>query len=269
MLGLIAGLMLDVYYANAMLLLVLGVEWLGQLRTPATGERSAKIRALLTGPIVMASTVAVLMIPTFISRWIVYGGPFQSGYIPLSRWYWRSPMFVSVLFSANHGLLSWTPLVGIAFLGILWLSISSPKFGVPLLAASIAFYCFISVYPDWAGISSYGNRFFISLTPVFILGLAYVLQRLARLIQAPRVVQAVYAAALGCFVLWNLGMIYQWGTHLIPSRGPISFREASYNQFYVVPRQISSQMRSYLFRRSELMQQIEKRDVEQQKQEEE
>ena len=37
-------------------------------------------------------------------------------------------------------------------------------------------------------------------------------------------------------MLWNLGLIFQWGTHLIPARGPISFREAAYNQFAVVPR---------------------------------
>ena len=68
---------------------------------------------------------------------------------------------------------------------------------------------------------------------------------------------------LGCFVLWNLGMIYQWGAHLVPVRGPISFREAAYNQFYEVPRQLSGHLRSYVFRRSDLMRQIEQRDIEQ------
>jgi hypothetical protein len=64
-------------------------------------------------------------------------------------------------------------------------------------------------------------------------------------------------------VLWNLGLIYQWGAHLVPARGPISFRKAAHNQFSVVPTQISSQLRSYLFRRSDMMRQIEQRDLEQ------
>ena len=64
-------------------------------------------------------------------------------------------------------------------------------------------------------------------------------------------------------MLWNPGLIYQWGAHLVPARGPISFREATHNQFFVVPVQISSQLRSYLFRRGDMMRQIEQRDLEQ------
>jgi hypothetical protein len=58
-----------------------------------------------------------------------------------------------------------------------------------------------------------------------------------------------------------MGLIYQWGTHLIPPRGPISFRDAAYNQFAVVPRKLSGQLQIYLFRRSDLMKQIEKEDT--------
>ena len=127
----------------------------------------------------------------------------------------------------------------------------------------VAFYLFISFYPDWAGISSYGNRFFVSLTPLFVLGLAYLLERVAAYFSQPRTALAVCSGVLACFVLWNLGLIYQWGTHLVPARGPISFRQVTYNQFYVVPGQLTSHLRSYFFRRSDLMRQIEQRDVEQ------
>jgi len=60
-------------------------------------------------------------------------------------------------------------------------------------------------------------------------------------------------------------MMYQWGAHLIPARVPISFRHAAYNQFFVVPEQIASEVRFYLFHRSNLMRQIEQRDIEQMK----
>src|SRR5262249_62157267 len=98
----------------------------------------------------------------------------------------RSPAFLRVLFSSNHGLLSWTPIVAFALVGLLLLSIRLPRVGVPFLAAVLAFYLFISVFPNWAGISSYGNRFFISVTPLFILGLAYLLERLATRFERPR-----------------------------------------------------------------------------------
>src|SRR5438477_478734 len=64
-------------------------------------------------------------------------------------------------------------------------------------------------------------------------------------------------------VAWNAGFIFQWGAHLIPARGPVSFSEVARNQFFVVPRQLSAQLRAYLFRRKALMQQIEDRDIQQ------
>ncbi len=96
---------------------------------------------------------------------------------PFVDFLWKSPVFLSVLFSANHGLLSWTPILALSILGVFLFARSFPRVGVPFLAALVAFYLFISFYPDWAGISSFGNRFFLSLTPLFVLGLACVLER--------------------------------------------------------------------------------------------
>jgi len=67
---------------------------------------------------------------------------------------------------------------------------------------------------------------------------------------------------MGLFILWNFGLMIQWGSHLIPARGPISFSEATRNQFFAVPQQLSADLGRYLFKRKALMQQIERRDVE-------
>jgi hypothetical protein len=264
-LGVIVGLMLDVYYANLMVVSVLVVEAAAQYLEIYRSGRSlaSSFLTLFTRHLLFSCVVCAAMLPTFLSRWIVYGGPFKTGYLSVRDFLWRSPVFLDVLFSSNHGLLSWTPLAAFAILGLLFFAIRSPKIGVPFFSALVAFYLFISYYPDWAGISSYGNRFFISLTPLFILGLAYLLERMGTLFERPRTALAVSAGILACFVLWNLGLIYQWGAQLVPARGPISFREATHNQFFVVPVQISSQVRSYLFRRSDMMRQIEERDLKQ------
>jgi hypothetical protein len=257
--------MLDVYYANLMVVSVLAVEAAGQyariLRSGHSSSPSSLV--LLRRHLLFGLVVFLVMVPTFISRWIVYGGPFETGYVSIRDFLWRSPVFFSVLFSSNHGLLSWTPLLGFAILGLLLFTVRMPKAGIPFLTAMVAFYVFIAFYPDWAGISSYGNRFFVSLTPLFILGLAYLLERIATRFERPRAALADSTGILTCFVLWNLGLIYQWGAHLVPARGPISFREAVHNQFFVVPAQIGSQLRSYLFHRSDVMRQIEQRDLEQ------
>jgi Dolichyl-phosphate-mannose-protein mannosyltransferase len=268
-LGLITGLMLNVYYPNLMIVAVVLAEAIWQYWeywrvTPEPD--GAGIRTLLSRQILFGAVVFVCLLPTFASRWIVYGGPFKTGYLPIRDFLWRSPVFLKVLFSANHGLLSWTPVLVLSLLGLFLFVRRSPRVGIPFLAATVAFYLFISIYPDWAGISSFGNRFFISLSALFILGLAICLERVAGRFRSQRAAALACSAVLACFALWNLGMIYQWGTHLIPARGPISFSQAAVNQFQVVPRQISWQLRSYFSRRGDLMRQIEQKDIEQMKQ---
>ena len=60
-----------------------------------------------------------------------------------------------------------------------------------------------------------------------------------------------------------MGLIFQWGSHLIPARGPVAFSEVAHNQIFVVPRQLSADLRRYIFKRKGLMQQIEQRDIQQ------
>jgi hypothetical protein len=151
----------------------------------------------------------------------------------------------------------------LAFIGLLMAPRAAREITFYLGACSLAFYYVIASYPYWDGLSSFGNRFFVSLTPIFVFGLASFLNRFANLFSNLRVARLACGALVGCFIFWNFGLIYQWGTHLIPVRGSISFREAAYNEFHVVPSQVASHLRSYFFRRNDLMQQIEQRDIEQ------
>jgi len=87
------------------------------------------------------------------------------------------------------------------------------------------FNLFISCYPDWAGISSYGNRFFVSLSPLFILGLAVFFDRAAQLFRSQRAALSAAITPLAVTTLWNAGVIFQWGS------GPVSFSEMAYTNF--------------------------------------
>jgi hypothetical protein len=265
LLGALAGLMLDVYYANVMLFLILPFE---AVRDYAAAFRKATpstptIAQLLARHAAFAVTLLICMLPTFIAHRIIYGSSLETGYIPISHWSWSSPHLFSVLFSSNHGLISWTPILLFAVIGLVAFWRSVPRVGGAFLLAALGFYYFIASYPDWAGISSYGNRFFVSLTPLFILGLAVFLDRFTRIFRRRRAALAAVCVFLACFVFWNAGLIFQWGTHLIPARGPISFPQMIRDQFLVVPAQITAQLENYLFRRRALMKQIEERDLEQ------
>jgi hypothetical protein len=159
--------------------------------------------------------------------------------------------------------LVWTPILLFAWIGLFLFWRREPEVGGPFLAAALAFYIFIACYPDWAGISSFGNRFFVSLTPLFVIGLSVFLQTAARLFWSQRAAFTAASASAACFILWNMAFIFQWGTHLVPARGPISWREMVHNQFYAVPRMASAQLEKYFFHRRDLMRQIEQRDVQQ------
>jgi hypothetical protein len=263
-LGLIAGLMMNVYYPNALLLGLLVPEAITGYRARwSAAARWPSIARELTRHFLFCAVVLCTLLPTFLTRYYVYGGFFETGYIPITRWAWRSPWLLALLFSANHGLFSWTPILLVSAIGLILFWRRVPAVGVSVLCVLAAFYYFMASYPDWPGISSYGNRFFVSLTVFFVLGLAVALHEAASHFRSQRMAQGCAAAVLGAFVLWNLGFIFQWGSHLIPARGPVSWSAVVHNQFYVVPRQFASQLESYLFRRKDTLHQIEKLDIEQ------
>jgi hypothetical protein len=269
LLAAIAGLMLNVYYPNAIVLVVLVIEALRQYlaafhpNAPSASSSRPRVSDLLLRHFLFAVVLLICMLPTFITRLLIYGSPFESGYISLRNWNWFSPVFFRVLFSSNHGLLSWTPILLLAILGLFIFWRREPRVGAPFLAVFLAFYLFVSSYPDWAGISSYGNRFFVSLTPLFILGLAVFLDRVAAFFRSCKAALAAACTVLALFVLWNAGLIFQWGSHLVPARGPISFSGMIHNQFFVVPRQLTTELQKYLFKRKTFMKQIEERDLQQ------
>lgn len=237
-LGLAGSLMVDMYYPNAILLfapaldLVMdGSKTTARLQRPPLKESSLLVTGLATG-----------YLPTLIIRRIIYGSPFATGYYLPNAWHWSSPALVKVLFSSDHGLFSWTPIVLIAFLGILPLIRRDREMGIVFLVCSLAYYYVIAAYPDWDGVSSFGNRFFVSLTPIMVLGLAALGNAFERAWRDRRgAIMRAWALA-GLLIIWNLGFIYQWKNHLISTRGEISWQAMVYNQFRVVPQDVASSL---------------------------
>lgn len=110
----------------------------------------------------------------------------------------------------------------------------------------------IGCYQDWHGVESLGNRSFVSLTPSFLLGLAALFDRLSQVWNLRRAT-IVAAICVYIFRMWNFGMMYQWGVHLIPASGPIA----------VGPESAIRNIENYPTRRGRLMQRIEDEDIKQ------
>jgi hypothetical protein len=262
LLGALSGFIVDVYYPNGTLLVIPLLEgvvgyWDG-FKSPSYAG-AAMARLFLRHWFYLGAFVVALL-PTLITRQIIFGSPLHTGYPAVGDWAWKSPALWNVLFSSDHGVLSWTPILILALIGLLLFRRADKAFATYSFIAFLAFYVVISVHPNWDGMSSFGNRFFVSLTPLFILGLAAFFDWVARTSQEHRA--AIVATIVTAFlIVWNLGLVFQWGVHLIPARGPISWRDAAYNQVAVVPVKVGRTLANYLTQRRQLMRHIEEEDV--------
>jgi len=259
-LGSIAGLMMDVYYISGVLLIVPLMESLAGYWDRLKAGEIERAAQLFISNVIFVMAILVTFLPTLITKKIIYGGYFNFGYT--ERWFWKSPALLKVCFSAEHGLFSWTPILLLSVAGLFLLRKYDRDLAFFLTGGFLFYLYAIGCYENWAGISSFGNRFFISLTPLFVLGLASFFGWIASKWSERQAATFAWSVT-ALFVVWNLGLIFQWGTHLIPSRGPISWREATHNQYAVVPEQVTRTLKSYLVRRKELMNHIEQQDMKQ------
>jgi hypothetical protein len=258
-LGAIAGLMMDVYYPNALLLLLPLFESLVSYWKTIIGSGQKKsIGPLFLKNVIFAGVALAAFLPTLVTKRIIYGSYLNFGYI--EHWSWDSPALLKVCFSSDHGLFSWTPILLPSVIGLFLFRRHDRILALYSLCAFAAFVYVIGCYQDWDGLSSFGNRFFVSLTVLFVLGFAALCDWVAQIWEKRRA--GILAPILtGVLILWNMGLIFQWGTHLIPARGPISWRTASYNQVAVVPEQVGRTLANYLTQRRQLMHHIEEEDV--------
>jgi hypothetical protein len=70
---------------------------------------------------------------------------------------------------------------------------------------------------------------------------------------------------MGCVILlliiWNIGFIFQWGTNLVPNRGPVNFSQVARNQVTVVPQKMISFVFRYIKSRDQVNKEVEQDDL--------
>jgi hypothetical protein len=263
-LGLISGLMLDVYYVNVAVLLLPLMESLDTYwhswRAPRHGWFS--IRRLFTANLLYACATLIAFSPTLITRKIIYGHALNFGYTEVGGFRWKAPFIGKALVSSDHGLLVWTPILIFAVAGLFLFFKHDHKLATYFVVVFAAFCYIIGGDFNWDGISSFGNRFFISLTPLFVLGLAVLFSELEEWLKQEQAALLLASSVTVMLIAWNLAFIFQWGTHMVPARGPISWKQMMHNQF-IVPERAVTAVETYFHDRRALMQQIEQEDVQQ------
>jgi hypothetical protein len=260
--GLAGGLVWQLEPLAGLVLVVAVVEWLGSLRpTPARPVAGEAWRTALTRAAVFGGAALLAASPQLVIKSILHGSALRTG--TLNRYFWDAPRLLDVGFASEHGLFLWTPVLLLSLIGLVMLCRREPVAGAGLLAAFASTYYVVSCYEAWHGISSFGNRYFVGLTPAFIVGAAVALEGAhARL--APRLPAALawtaLAAPVAVLAAWNAGLVFQWGTNMVPRQGPVDFAAVARNQATAVPRRIAGLAVRYVAARQKTTREQERKD---------
>lgn len=146
-----------------------------------------------------------------------------------------SPHFFDVLVSPGHGLLLWTPLLIVAFLGLLRGVFRLGAVGVFLTAALLAQVYINGSVLSWHQAGAFGSRRFVDSSVLFAIGFAFGLMAVT-----PRAQKIVVALA----IWWNLSLMMQFGLKLM-DRQQLDWPGIAIRQVTDVPQRILDTLRLY------------------------
>jgi hypothetical protein len=204
-------------------------------------KRQAPIRVAVAVSIGVLS-FALIYLPQALA-YLTLNGRLGPSAVTTRKMTWTSPHALGVLFSPEHGFVFWTPLVLLALAGLLLLRFNSAYGGalppgdrrwiasLLLLMAALQVYVAGSV-ESWTVAGAFGQRRFVSLTPLLVIGLAALLDTTRR---QPVARGAVAAAATLC-LWWNIGLMVQFGAHLM-DRQRLTLRHNAWTTFVTLPRE--------------------------------
>ena len=188
--GALAGLAALMRWQDALFLAVPVVEaW--RWSAPTRDRLAASLAAVVAWVAVFSPQMIVWRV--LYDHWLaVPQGP--------SFLHWTSPHPIAVLLSDNHGLFSWAPVLVAAVAGLIGFAARHRRFALPLAGVVLASWYVNAAVADWWAGEAYGARRFLSLFPLFVVGLATWIQ--AGRLPAKRIaVVVVLVAANWLFLL--------------------------------------------------------------------
>lgn len=235
-LGLLGGVGMALRWQNGLFMLLPALESL-QAAWSCVRERAwPAVARIAAARLAFLAALAVGFAPQMVAWWVLFGVPLadpQSG--AAGRFNWLSPHLLDVLVSSRHGLLTWTPIVAVALVGAVLFARRAWLLGWGLLATFAAQAWLIGSFAVWWAGASFGQRYFIEMSPLFALGLAQVAAGASRRRPGFRAWAWPLVLAAG---VWNLLFIYQYGAGMLPFEDDIDWSVMLHNQFFMVPRAI-------------------------------
>ena len=160
---------------------------------------------------------------------------------------WSAPHALQVLFSPEHGFFFWTPLAALGIAGLVAMAARPDRRRVALcmlLMAALQVYIGGSV-ESWTVAGGFGQRRFVALSVLLVVGLAAAGSELARAGAAWRRTAMVAAVVA---VYWNLAISAEFAIGAMDRQRLEPARNA-YDAFVTIPVQAPSLAYRYLFDR--------------------
>ncbi len=191
--------------------------------------------------LVCAAAAFLMFIPQLWVWWTLNGelNPYSTGNLK-GKLFWNGKYFLPVLFSTYHGLILWTPVITLCIIGLVYLVKIVKIFWLLVLVFLLQFY-FIICTDTWQGGAGFGLRYLISCTVIFTFGLAALYSH-----WPTKLVPAVSIF----FIIWNLFMVIQASTGMLPRDGRFQVSRMLRNQFVEVPRRLGEITYRFFFKRS-------------------
>ncbi len=250
-LGALAGLMAMVREQDLFFIIGPSIDFVAHV-IQSHRQRGWTTMAREAAPRVLVATVAFTV--TYVPQALVYvalNGHLGPSNVVARKMEWTAPYAWSVLVSPAHGFLMWTPLALLALSGLLCLlrrigdgrTADRRRMAVCLLAMVAAQIYITGSVGSWTLAGAFGQRRFVALTPILVIGLAALFQA-AR----PGGMRWTVAAGVILGVWWNVGLMLQFGSGLM-DRQRLEPGRIAYNNFVVVPRLLPALAYRYVFAR--------------------
>ena len=217
--GLCLGLAMCVRWQNGVLLLLPGLELLARLRRrPAAWTRLAWCSLALGAAVLLGAFPQMAAWKVLYGEWLLRYPPHGAGFVRFDH-----PYLLETFFSSRHGLLSWTPVLWLGFLGFIPACRRRLDLALPL-ALCLAAMTYVNVCAgDWWAGASFSNRRFDSALPLLAFGMAAAIEWL-RQVSEDRPALVVSALFLP-FVVWNVCTVTLLKTGVLPRGQTISFED--------------------------------------------
>lgn len=177
-LGLVGGLLVTIRYQDALFTLIPFIDTLYLLLKRRAPSHQPWFRSLL-GLLIFTLSSILAATPQFYSN-IILNGSLIPGYSQQGEdfCYWNSPKLLYTLFSAQSGLILWSPIIFFSFIGLYFLLKKNMSLGL-LLSFSFAIQWYL--VSSWWSIDqghTFGNRMLLNSVVVFAVGLMQFLDKL-------------------------------------------------------------------------------------------